>query len=140
MSDAVERAIQEVIAIAGSLGLPVEIDFPYDPHNDECPIVLIDTGEQEVLEEDGMPVEGWATYWRADPSFQVLIERHDPLEVQAELAEKWTQVREAIKGSRLLELIRPGTKPELRKTPVVIDGKSGVAGFEVFFVFEIERD
>ena len=140
MSDAVEQAIQEVIAIAGSLNLPVEVDFPYDPNSDELPVVLVDTGEQEVLEEDGMPVEGWATYWRADPSFQVLIERHDPLEVQTELAEKWTQVREAIKGSRLLELIRPGTKPELRKAPVVIGDKPGIAGFEVSFVFEIERD
>jgi hypothetical protein len=140
MADAVEDAIAEILTIAGSLGLPVEINYPYDPDADELPIVLVNTGEEEVVEEDGMPADGWAVYWRITPSIEVLINRTDPMAVHADLNEKWATLRAAIEDSKLLDLIRPGSKPELSKLPIVLDEKPGVAGFAVSMTMEIERD
>lgn len=138
--DTVEAAIAEILIIAGSLGLPVEINYPYDPDVDDLPMVLVDTGEEEVVEEDGMPTDGWDVYWRISPTIEVLVDRADPMTLHADLTDKWRVLREAIQASSLLDLIREGTKPELSKLPVVMPEKPGVAGFAVSLVLEIERD
>ncbi|WHZ36492.1 hypothetical protein [Sagittula sp. MA-2] len=140
MSDAVELAVAEILNIAGSLGLPVEVDYPYDPDSDELPMVLVDTGEEEVLEDEDMPAEGWTAYWRLSPSIEVIVNRIDPMTLHAELSAKWATLRQAIDDSDLLSFIREGTKPQLRKLPIVIEGKPGVAGFAVQMSMEIERD
>lgn len=140
MADAVEEIISEILTIAGSLGLPVEIDYPYPTKDEEFPIVLVDTGDEEVVEADGMPVEGWAAYWRVNPEIKVMVRRDDPMELHADLTEKWGLVRAAIDQSRLLYLIREGSKPGLRKLPIIEEEKPGIAGFVVQFDFEVERD
>jgi len=138
--DAVEAALNEIIRIAGVLDLPVEINFPYDPGQDDLPMVFVDTGEEEVIEDDGMPVDGWTVYWKISPTIEVIINRTDPMAVYAELNEKWAVLRAAIENSTLLDLIREGTKPEMSKLPIVIEDKPGVAGFAVSMTMEIERD
>ena len=140
MADQVETAIAEILAIAGTLNMPVEINYPYDPEVDELPLVLVETGEEEVVEDGGMPTAGWAVYWRISPSIEVLVDRQDPMTLHADLNEKWATLRAAIERSKLLELIREGSKPELRKLPIILQDKPGVAGFAVHFEMEIERD
>ncbi|MCZ4366621.1 hypothetical protein [Sulfitobacter dubius] len=140
MNDAVELAVAEILTIAASLDLPVEVDYPYDPDADELPMVLVDTGQEEVLEDEDMPADGWTTYWRLSPSIEVIVNRNDPMALHAELSAKWATLRQAIDDSDLLNFIREGTKPQLRKLPIVIEGKPGVAGFAVQMSMEIERD
>lgn len=140
MADAVEEIISEVLAIAGTLGLPVEIDYPFEPKENELPLVLIDTGDEEVVEEDGMPVEGWATYWRVNPEIKIMIQRDDPMEVHADLTAKWSTLRQAIYESRIPQLVRYGTKPALRKMPIIDEGKPGIAGLHIQFDMEVERE
>jgi hypothetical protein len=139
MADPVEAAIAEILRIAGTLNLPVEINYPFPAEADELPLVLVDTGEEEVVEEPGMPPIGWADYWRISPSIEVLVDRVDPMTLHADLTEKWATLRQEIQDSDLLDYIREGTKPELTKMPITLQDKPGIAGFAVIMALEIDR-
>jgi len=139
MTDYVAEILSEIASIAGSLGVPVDINPPYEPNEDELPVVVVYTGEEIVIEEDGMPAADWSAFWSLNPEIRVLVRRDDPMDLHADLTEKWGVMRAAIENNRLLDLIRPGTKPGLRKLPILDQEKPGIAGFVVQFDLDVER-
>lgn len=140
MDDPVKSIIAEVTRIAGTLGLPVEIDRPYNLDEKDLPLVVIRTGEEEVVEDDDFPAEGWAVLWKISPSIEVLVSQDDPWVVHDDLNQKWGTLRKEIMKSNVLDLIREGTKPGLRKDMIEIEDMPDIAGFSVTLSFEFERD
>ncbi|OOY22492.1 hypothetical protein BMI91_19615 [Thioclava sediminum] len=139
-NDKVDQIVDEVVRIAGVLGLPVELDRPYDFDENELPLIIVRTGEEEVIEDDGYPLESWQDFWRVGPSIEVLVPEDDPWALRSALNGHWAALRAEIMNSSLQDLIRDGTKPGLRKDMIEVSDRSGIAGISVELSLEIERD
>lgn len=140
MSDKADEILNEIVSIAQSLGMPVEIDRPYDIDESELPLVIVRSGDEETIDDGDMPQEAWDITWRMSPAIEVLVPADDPLALRDELNTHWATLRGAVAGSSLLDLVRGGSRPAMRKEPLTIDERPGIAGFAVEITVEFERD
>ncbi|GAW37001.1 hypothetical protein RA2_04076 [Roseovarius sp. A-2] len=140
MADAADAVVNEVVSVAQSLGLPVEIDRPYDFDEEELPLVVVHTQDEELIDEEGMPREAWDVTWRIAPVIEVWVRADDPLTIRSTLSGHWSTLRTAIRDSNILSLVRGGSRPGLVKKKEEIEGRPGLAGFSVEIECEIERD
>lgn len=144
MTDRAEEIMTALVAVAETLGLPVEIDRAYpvmtDPVGDgpdDMPLVVVRTGDEEM---DEPVAKAWGRRWIMRPSIIVFLQnRENPNALRGQASALWLQILEAVKASPIERLITRTTVPVMTKDLQPMAGRPDVLMMVVGFELRFER-
>lgn len=137
MSLNVEELMAKVIAVAETLGLPVDIDRRFSLDEDELPRVTVWSGEEASVAVG--PYDMWAEEADTAPVIDVLF-KDDPKTLNAQVRQAWNTLRAAIRATPWDENTVQGYVPSYTKTFLELEDEPGISGFSVLLNFRVELD
>lgn len=141
--DAITLALAEVARVANAVAqhfnAGFDIDRPYNFNQSELPLVIMRTGEKEVIEYDDMPAEAWDSFWKLSPSVEIFLTDPDPAVAAGLRTAASQRVREELRASSILDLIQEETKPSYFEDVVDVDDKPGTTGIFVHLGLSVDN-
>lgn len=130
--DAITLALAEIARVANAVAqhfnAGFDIDRPYDFDESELPLVIMRTGEKEVIAYDDMPAEAWDEFWQLSPSIEIFLTDPVPAVAAGLRTAASQKLREELRASTLLDLIQEETKPSYSEAVIEVDDKPGTTG------------
>lgn len=145
MPDRAEEIMTALVAVAETLGLPVEVDRAYavlfDPRADgtpaNMPLVVLRTGEEDM---DNPVAKAWRRRWIMAPQMVVFLKNTDnPNALRGQAQALFLQILNAVEASAIPKLITPTTSPVMRKELKPVVGRADVLMLVIGFELRFER-
>lgn len=139
--DRAEEIMLELLAVAQGLdpAIPVELDRHLDIAEEDLPLIIVRSGEEEAAPASGAPQIIFDRRWIMRPEVEIYIRQFDATTRRAELNQLWAAFRTGFKSSRILSLVAQGSLPEMRKTTVQPGESAETAGLLVELGLTFDR-
>jgi hypothetical protein len=141
MTDRAEEILQELLTIAAKIdpAIPAELDRRYDIADEDLPLIVVRSGDEEVAPAEGAPQVIWDRRWVMTPSIEIYIREPATSKQRAEMSRLWAAFRAEFKASRMLQLISQGTLPEMKRTAIEPDESADIAGLSIELGLTFDR-
>lgn len=110
-----DQIMDALVAACETLDLPVEIDRLYEVGDNDCPRIVIQTGDEETAEIEGRDLLTWDRKWVMRPSVEFHLWEHDSTKQREALSKAWNDFLAAFKRSDVIPLMTRGSAPDLRR-------------------------
>lgn len=115
MTDRADAIIDALKVVSEDLGYPVEIDRVHEVSDEDCPLVVVRTGDEEAADFEGRSNISWDRIWKMDPTIEVYLREPSSNKQRAVLSKSWTDFLAAFDGSQVFDLMTHGHPPEVRR-------------------------
>lgn len=114
--------------VASEFEARFEIDWAYNITEPDLPLVVMRTGNKQVVQDEDWPTEAWNSMWSLSPSIEIYLVAPTDMEAAALRTAASQRLREELGASALLDFIQDGTRPEYEEVVGEVDNKPGIAG------------
>lgn len=138
--DRAEQILLELVRVAETLGLPVEIDRRFRISLEDIPLIVVRTGEEELSPPESAKLPAWDRRWVMRPGVEIYLHDEDDRRQRAELSRLWLAFLAEFKKSRIVsEYIPRGYIPEIKRDFILPNDYSVVGGLSVDLGIVFER-
>lgn len=138
MTDRADEIIDAIAKTCEGFGHPVEVDRVHEIDGKDCPLVVVRTGDEEVVDFDGRDPTSWDRIWKMEPTVEIYLQERDSSKQRSVISSAWSQFLEAFDGSPAFEMMAHGYAPEIRREIVRPDDKS-IVGLAIDLGIFFER-
>ena len=137
--DRAEEIVDELVSICEGLGYTVELDRRLPVQENQTPLVVVRTGEEEM--DEGSNLLTYDHLWTIRPAIELYMSDSNPSNDRAALNQFWKDFRVAFKQSAIVQkpLIRENTKPDYARVLVSPSHNPKISGQIINCEFKIKR-
>lgn len=130
--DKAELILLEIVRVAETLGMSVELDRRFSISIQDAPLVVVRTGEEELSPPENAKLPAWDRRWIMRPSVEIYLHDQDDRRQRAELSRLWLAFLAEFRKSKIVsEYIPRGYLPQIKRDLILPDEYAAIGGVSI---------